>query len=189
MRDPLARLLDLAAPQHGLFTLVQASEVDVVDAQVRQMAARGVLERRSAGVYRITTMPFDAYTESMEAVLWAKGRAVIAAESALFLWDLADVNPRKVHLISPPGYRPRRAGGEFYQVRHATLDGNEVDEVQGVPLVTSAVAIRQSIDAWVPGDMCEQAIGRGQARELIGAETAARLSVRLYDRSTVKGTA
>ena len=55
MRDPLARLLDLAAPQHGLFTLAQASEVDVVDAQVRQMAARGVLERRSAGVYRITT--------------------------------------------------------------------------------------------------------------------------------------
>ena len=72
MRDPLVRLLGVAAPQHGLFTLVQASEVDVVDAQVRQMAARGVLERRSVGVYRITTIPFDAYTEFMEAVLWAK---------------------------------------------------------------------------------------------------------------------
>ena len=113
-----------------------------------------------------------------------QGRAVIAAESALFLWDLADVNPRKIHLILPPGYRPRRAGGEFYQIRHATLDGNEIDEIQGVPLVTAAVAIHQSIDAWVPGDMIEQAIRGAQARELIGAQTAARLSVRLYDRST-----
>ena len=46
------------------------------------------VERRAQGVYRIPTFPIDEYTELMEAVLWAKGRGVIAGETAIGLWDL-----------------------------------------------------------------------------------------------------
>ena len=183
MTETLARLLEVAAPQHGLFTLPQAAEVGVGDVYVRKMAARGVVERRAQGVYRIPAIPIDEYTELMEAVLWAKGRGVIVGETALVLWDLADVNPRKIHLAVPPGYRPRRQDGRLYQVRHARLDAEDRDEVHGIPTVTPAVAIRQSIADGVGGDMIEQAIHRAQAREHIGNETAARLRVALYDRN------
>ena len=56
---------------------------------------------------RFSTVPFDEQTELMEAVLWAKGRGLIAGESGLLLWDLADVSPRQIHIAVPPGWRTR----------------------------------------------------------------------------------
>ena len=183
MIDVMAVLIELAAPQHGLFRVDQAADVGVGDVRVRKLAARGVLERRTQGVYRLPTFPIDDHTELMEAVLWAKGRGVIAGETAIGLWELADVNGRKIHLVVPPGYRPKARGGENYKIHHRRLDPGDIDEVQGVPTVTPAIAIRQAIAHGLAGDLVEQAIVRAQARELIGTETAARLRVTLYDRN------
>lgn len=183
MPGAFERLLEVAVGQHGVFTVAQAAMVGVGDDQVRRMAVRGVVERRSQGVYRIVAIPHDQYTELVESVLWAKERALIAGESALQLWDLADVNPRKIHLVVPPEYRPRRAGGELYQVHHVVVPDDDRDVVHGVPVVSPALAIRQSIEWGVGGDMIEQAIRRAQAREHIGQRTAARLLVALDDRS------
>jgi len=183
MNDPLGALLEVAVPQHGLFRVEQAQDVGVDDVRVRKLAARGALERRAQGVYRVVTIPIDAYTELMEAVLWAKGRGVIAGETALALWELADVNPRKIHLVVPPDYNPRGRGGERYQVQRRRLAAADQDEVHGVPTVTPAVAIRQAIAHGLAGDLVEQAVTRAQAGEHIGVETAARLRVALYDRN------
>ena len=183
MGDPMGALLGVAVPQHGLFRVEQALEVGVDDVRVRKLAARGALGRRAQGVYRVVAIPIDAYSEVMEAVLWAKGRGVIAGETALGLWDLADVNPRKIHLVVPPDYNPRGRGGERYRVRRRRLDTADRDDVAGVPTVIPAVAIRQAITEGLAGDLVEQAIGRAQAREYIGTETAARLRVALYDRN------
>ncbi len=120
----------------------------------------------------------------MEAVLWAKGRGVIGGEAALVVWDLADVNPRRITVIVPMTYRPRRQGGELYRVRRMGLTPEEVDEVNAVPVVTPAVAIRQATGDGVPADLVEQAIRRAEARELIGRQTSARLLVALYDRGS-----
>lgn len=184
MANPLANLLEVAAPQRGLFTVSQARTVGVGDVQVRKMAARGALERRAQGVYRIPTVPIDDHTELMEAVLWAKGRGVIAGATALALWDLADVNPRKIDLMVPANYNPRRQDGALYAVRRGHLTDGERDEADGIPTVTPSLAIHQAIAHGVAGDMIEQAIGKAQARDLIGTETAARLRVALYDRNT-----
>ncbi len=179
----LPRLLTVAAEQHGLFTIEQAAKADVRDDQVRRMAARGVLERRAHGVYRIAAVPFNALSEPMEAVLWAKGRALIAGPSALVLWDLADVNPRRIHLAVPRSYRPRRTGGELYQVHQIRLDDQVRDEVRGVPVVSAAVAITQSIEWGVAGDMIEQAVIQALAREHIASGTARRLRQILAERT------
>lgn len=182
MAGVLVRLLEIAADQHGLFTVAEAEAVGVGGDQIRRIAASGVLERRSQGVYRVAAVPFNQYTELMEAVLWAKGRALVAGESALLLWDLADVNPRKIHLAVPPGYRPRRAGGDLYQIHHVRIEDVDRDETNHVPVVSPSLAIRQSIEWGIAGDMIEQSIRRAQAREHIGQRTAARLLVALDDR-------
>ncbi len=184
----LARLVEVAVPQHGLFTVEQASSVSVGDQQVRRLAASGVLERRAQGVYRIVTVPFDEHSELMEAVLWAKGRALIAGESALLLWDLADVNPRKIHLAVAPEYRPRRSDGHLYVVHHVRVADEDRDEAHGVAVVAPALAIRQAIDWGIPGDMIEQAVHRAEAREHIGKQTAERLHAHLYDRARTTKT-
>lgn len=189
MTNALATLLEVAAPQRGFFTVTQARTVGVGDVQIRKMAARGVVERRAQGLYRIPTVPFDDRTELVEAVLWADGRGLIAGETALALRDLADVNPRKIDVMVPSPYNPRRQAGDLYRVRRGRITDADRDEVDGVPTVTTALAIRQAIDDGVAGDMIEQAIHRAQARELIGTETAARLRVALYDRNAGKGVA
>ena len=186
MDRPLARLLGVAAQQHGLFTVGQAAEVGVGDDQVRRMASKGVLERHAQGVYRIAAVPFDASTELMEAVLWTRGLGLIAGESAVAAWEIADVNPRRIHLAIPPGYRPRKAGGDLYELHHELVPDDDRDEIDGVPVVSPALAVRQSIDWGVAGDLIEQAVRRAQARELIGSQTAARLLVRMYDRGTAQ---
>ena len=180
---PLERLITVAVDQHGLFTVEQALGVGVGADQVRRMAAKGVLVRRSQGLYRIASLPFGHYAEFMEAVLWAKGRGVVCGESALLLWELADVNPRKIHLALPSSYRPRRRGGELYVIHTVSLRDQDVDEVRDVPVVAPSVAISEAIDWGVPGDLVAQALHRGFAREYIGASTADRLSEALHRRS------
>lgn len=183
MPSSLARLLEVAAAQHGLFTVAQAAEVGVSSGAVRQMSARGALEHRAHGVYRIPEVPISDRTELMEAVLWANGAGVITGESALLLWDLADVNPRRIHLGVPRGYRPRRAGGDLYQITRIDFAAGERDEVDGVPVAAPATAILHTIGHGTDGDLVAQAIRRAVARELIGELTAARLTVALADRS------
>ena len=183
MAAPTARLLETAATQHGLFTTAQAEAVNVRPEQVRRMVAHGDLEHRAYGVYRIPTVPFDEYTELMEAVLWANGRGTIVGESALLLWDLADVNPRKIHIAVPPPYRPRRKDGDLYRVHQMHLTDADLDETHGVPVVTPALAIRQAIELGVPGDLVRQAIRRATAREYIGEQTASTLLALLQARS------
>jgi predicted transcriptional regulator of viral defense system len=152
------------------------------------MAARGTLEHRAHGVYRIPQVPIDERTELIEAVLWAKGRGVLAGETALALLDLADVNPRRIHLTVPKGYRPRRAGGERYCIHPADPIDGPIDEVDGIPTADAETAIRQATAWGTDGTLVAQAIRRAQARELIGVLTAARLTVELEDRAARKGT-
>jgi predicted transcriptional regulator of viral defense system len=184
----LERLLDISGGQHYLFTVSQARQAGVRSDNLRRLAAQGRVERRCQGVYRIEAAPYDELAGYMEATLWAKQRGVISGPSALALRDLADVNPSRIHLVVPPGYNPRRADRSQYDITRTALAAEELDEVDDIPTVSTAVAIRQSIDANVPGDLIEQAIIRALARELIGNTTAARLRVQMYDRNTLQHT-
>ncbi len=169
-----------------MFLVGQAAEVGVPDGLVREMASRGLLERLAQGLYRISSMPIGEHTAYMEAVLWTLGRGVIVGDSALALWELADVNPRKIRVQVPRGYAPRKRDGERYTVTTGQLDADDVDEIDGIPVAVPRVAIRQAIEQGVGADLIEQAITQAQARELIGRETTARLRVDLYDRSKKK---
>lgn len=187
MSDVFEALIELAVPQHGLFLVSQAQDLGVTPVQVRKLAVRGVLQRRSQGVYRVVSIPMTEQAEFMEAVLWAKNRAVIVGESALLLWDLADVNPRKIHLGLMGGYRPRRLGGELYQLVAVNVSPADLDEVAGVPTVSPSLAIEQATKRGTSGDFVTQAIERARARELIGKDTEVRLQEELVERNTKLG--
>ena len=79
-------------------------------------------------------MPIGEHTAYMEAVLWTLGRGVIVGDSALALWELADVNPRKIRVQVPRGYAPRKRDGERYTVTTGQLDADDVDEIDGIPV-------------------------------------------------------
>ncbi len=180
------RLLGPAGEQHGFVRTGDAQAVGVDPAMLRKLAAEGRLEHRGWGLYRLATMPATANDEYHEAVLWLKQPGVIAGEAALALWELADVNPRRIEVIVPRTYNPRRAGGQRYKFVRRTLAANEIDEVDNIPVVAPRVAIRDAIRAGLAGHLVEQAITTARRRELIDPITEARLRVDLADRGQSK---
>ncbi len=176
------QLTALALDQHGYFSLAQAVEHEVSDAYVRKLAASGRLERCARGVYRIAAAPYTPMSEYMEAILWTRERGVIAGISALELWDLADVNPTVIHITVPADQRIRRSDANKYRIHHRTLNPDDLDHVQNIPVATPAYAIAQAIEDGLDTALVDQAIDNAQARELINKERAARLRVALYDR-------
>lgn len=175
-------LVEIAADQHGLLTIDQARQRGVSPGSVRTLAARDQLERRSQGLYRVRALPFGPDAELMEAVLWTGGRGVIVGESALALWELADANPRRVHLGLPMGNRVRRADADRFFIRHIDDLARDRDVHRGIPTLTPRRALEDFILSGLSADLALQGIETGRRRGLIGERSVADLRVRLDSR-------
>lgn len=179
----LERLIRWAAEQHGFVRTADAVKMKVNPAAMRKLAAAGRLEHRGWGLYRVTAFPSTQHDEFHEAVLWANGIGVVGGEAALALWDLADVNPRKIEIIVPPNYAPRRQGHERYKTRRRKIADADIETVDNIPVLAVTVAIADAIKAGVAGTLIEQAITNARGRQLIGLVTESRLRVQLADRT------
>jgi predicted transcriptional regulator of viral defense system len=175
-------IIERAAAQHGFVRVSDLDELGISQVYVRQLAAQGRAERRAQGLYRIAALPVTEFDEFQEAVLWAGDNAAIGGESALLLWELADVNPRRIHVVIPPGRRIRRNDIEQYHLRSEKLEADDIDFIHGIPVLRPQVAIRQVIEEGTEGSLIEQAIENASRRDLLTPLAEARLRVTLADR-------
>jgi predicted transcriptional regulator of viral defense system len=171
----LERLLEIAAHQRGFVTTRNAAAAGVDPVQLRKLAQRGRLERCAQGLYRLVAFPHQENDELMRAALWADGRGVISHQSALRLWDLADVNPARVDVTVPAPYRPRRKGGGQYRVWVRPLDPQMIDYVAGIPVVIPERAVIDAAQTGLQRRFVEQAIRTARERKLFGRETEIRI--------------
>lgn len=175
--DRFAELAELAADQYGLFTLQDARSVGYEPNTVAQMARRGRLERLSQGVYRIAFLPAGALGSYMEAALWPVGvRGVLSHDTALDLWDVSDVNPSKVHITVPRAHRPQRQVPKGYVIHRGDLPEDEIAAIEGIPVVTLALAVEQCAAEHLAPDLLEQAVRTGRAHGLLATEQAESLT-------------
>jgi predicted transcriptional regulator of viral defense system len=114
-------LMEVAVDNGGYVTPALVAQLGVPAVELRKMVSRGTLESAAHGVYRVPSLPTDRHDALILARLWATGRGVISHDSALFVHQLCDINPTKVHLTIPTSYRISRAGGERYEIHHADL--------------------------------------------------------------------
>lgn len=163
----LQRLLEISADQHGFVTTDDLRRAGLDPAQLRLLYRRGQIERRAQGVYFVPQFGIDEKTEYQEAVLWAKGRGVIAAESALALWELADVNPRRIDVVVPPEYNPRGQGREKYRVVRRPLPTSDITLMEGIPVTTPRRSILDALHRGVDRDRLRQAVQTAVDRGLI----------------------
>lgn len=163
-------LLEAANGQYGYVTADDARAEGVDPAFLRVMAHRGLLERTARGVYRFPIVPATALDQYMEAVLWPRTKAVLSHETALDLHDLCDVNPARIHITVPAGYRLRRNAPPMYQLHERDLDDNDVAMHEGIPIVTVYRAIVDGIEANMGGHLIDQAVKTARARGLIAPQ-------------------
>ncbi len=176
------RMIERASEQNGFFRTADAKAIGVPPVYLRKLAQTGKLQHRGWGLYRVRAIPPTPKDEYQEALLWAGGEAAIGGEAALALWELADVNPRAVEVVIPPGGRVRKNSKVKVRLIHDRLAPGDIDWVDNIRVVTPAKAIAQTIARGLDGSLIEQAINNGRARQLFTPLTEARLRVRLADR-------
>lgn len=177
-----AQLWDVALDQYGFVTTEDARRLGINVVELGKLAFRKQLGRVAYGIYRFEQLPATQFDPYMLATLWTGGRGVLSHDTALELYELSDINPAKIHLTVPEGYRPRRQGGEIYEVHHETLDQTQVRRFKGIPTVTPATAIDQAIRSGVPSHLVNQALATARDRGLVTKAEQADLSRRLQDR-------
>lgn len=177
-----AQLWEVALDQYGYVTSGDARRLGINVVELGKLSHRGQLERVGYGIYRFAQLPVTALHEYMLATLWAGGRGVLSHDTALDLYELSDINPAKVHLTVPNGYRPRRGDGDLYTVHHEMLDSGQIRRFEGIPIVTPPTAIDQAIGSAVPAHLVRQALETARGRGLVTAAEHADLASGLDER-------
>lgn len=183
------QLYSTTESQGGYFTAGQALEAGMDRSTLRHHARPGGrYERVGRGVYRLRQFP----TSPLEHVVaaWLPLRpagGVVSHESALELYDLADVIPDAVHISVPRsqrGQRPR-AGVRLHTLARPLTD-DEVREVSGMETTSPEQTIVDCIDGGTQPEQVELAIRQALQRALTTprrlVEAAAARSNRMRDR-------
>jgi predicted transcriptional regulator of viral defense system len=163
------QLYAIAESQAGYFTAAQAIEAGMDRSTLGHHARPGGRYLRvGRGLYRLRHFPSSAHEHVVSAWLALRGAgAVVSHDSALELYDLADVIPDVVHLSvsrSQRGQRPR-AGVRL----HTLVRPLEPDETRPFAGVVATSPERTLLDCAAGGTAPEQvelAIRQALARTL-----------------------
>lgn len=131
--DLRRRLIDIAAAQSGYFTAGQAREAGYSYCAQRYHVNRGNWQQVDRALFRLPEWPAGPNEHLVRWALWSKGRAVVSHETALAVHDLGDVNPARIHLTVPPGFRQQTHG---VIVHRGELPLGDVWEQEGYRITT-----------------------------------------------------
>ena len=98
-------LYRLAAGQAGFFTAAQALDLGYSYQAQKHHIDHGNWARVDRGIFRIPEWPPSLNDSFVRWVLWSKHRAVVSHDSAAVVHNLGLLNPAKVHLTVPQGFR------------------------------------------------------------------------------------
>lgn len=158
-------LWQIAADRHGIVTTEQASDWGVPAVEVRKLAARGALTRVGRGVYRHNGVPGDAWT-GLAATLASVGPdAFLEGDTVLAMFDLALVNPPKIHVGT---LRRHRGAVPPHTVVAARphMAPEDLTEYEGLRSITVRRALLDAVPI-ILSDRMQDAVVKAQRRELI----------------------
>ncbi|MFF3066280.1 type IV toxin-antitoxin system AbiEi family antitoxin domain-containing protein [Oerskovia sp. NPDC057915] len=179
------RLLEEAFDRHGFIRRADALREGHSPHALKQLVARGYLEKVAHGVYRVNVVPVSEYDDLHLAVLWTGvDKAALSHETALALYGLGDVNPDRIHVTVPRRHRIRRAGADGIEVHHQDLDPRHIGWFEQIPTVRPATGIAQCIETGTPTYLLRQALTTARKTGRITASESADLQRKLTNRDT-----
>jgi predicted transcriptional regulator of viral defense system len=167
------QLFAIAEGQDGYFTMAQALEAGFARSTHSYHVKAGNWIREHRGIYRLKRYPVSAAGQLVLWSLWSRDRSgvpqgVYSHETALALRDLSDVNPAKLHMTVPPGFRRNSGTPEVLVLHKGRLSPAEVTRERGYALTRPMRAI---LDCAAEGDadrdLLRQALEQGLRRGLI----------------------
>jgi predicted transcriptional regulator of viral defense system len=166
-------LFDTASLQDGFFTAMQAKAAGYDTNSQTYHVKAGNWRREGRGIYRLTNYPLTDRPDLSLWFLWSRDRkdkplGVFSHETALSLYELSDVNPARIHMTVPPGFRRRCPIPRILVLHVGSLSPTELSQVGWVS-VTSP--IRTLVDVVTQGtlsrDLLEQAVKEASDKGMV----------------------
>ena len=167
------QLFAIAEGQDGYFTMAQALEAGFARSTHSYHVKAGNWIREHRGIYRLKRYPVSEAGQLVLWSLWSRDRSgvpqgVYSHETALAMRDLSDVNPAKLHMTVPPGFRRNGETPGVLVLHKARLSPADVIRERGYALTRPMRAI---LDCAANGDadrdLLQQALEQGLLRGLI----------------------
>lgn len=174
------RLLEIAGPQQGLFTTRQAIEAGYSAKNHAYHLLSGSWRRLRRGIYFLTDYPATDDPGLVLWTLWSRNRfgrpqGVFSHETALGLHGLSDLNPAKMHMTVPRGFRRNNGTPKVLVLHRAGLKEEEVEDARGYRLTRPLKTILDLAQAaTVPPDILFQSLAQGLRQGLITLPEARR---------------
>jgi predicted transcriptional regulator of viral defense system len=167
-RPDHSKLFELATEQAGYFTSGQARRWGFTWDLLSYHAQKGNFQRVRRGLYRMARFPSSPYEEVVAAWLgFDPKKTVVSHETALQLFDLADVVPAKIHLTAPRSHRSRKSpAGVRVHTALRSPGRNDIVIRHGVRATTPARSIADSAAYGTAPEQIARAVREALSRGL-----------------------
>lgn len=166
-RNNSERLFLTAATQGGFFTAMQAKEAGYADSAHSYHVRTGNWVREWRGVYRLARYPLrDDWQLSLWGI-WSMNRkcevqGVYSHETALSIYDISDVNPDRLHMTVPRGFRRHSKNPPGLKLHFSKIGPGEYEEHEGYKVTKPFRTIADLVRAGtVQDDFIIQAVDQG----------------------------
>lgn len=178
-KDTHEALVAIASQQGGYFTAHQALLAGYAYPRHHYHVQSGNWERVARGIFRLRDYPLPEREDLIVLSLMShdhsgQPQAVFSHETALALHDLSDVNPARLHLTVPPGFRRQLPAGIV--IHRGTVPSEDWEERDGYRVTTSLRTLTDIASSPVSWPYLEPAVrdalrrGMVRRRQLLDAD-------------------
>jgi predicted transcriptional regulator of viral defense system len=164
-------LFQIASAQGGYFTALQAKRAGFSDKNHPYHVRAGNWIREWRGIYRLARFPHQDDAQYSLWGVWSLNRkgtpqGVYSHETALSLFELSDLQPEKLHMTVPRGYRRHSEIPKVLHLHHANIEVSECEERSGYRVTKPFRTIRDIVRAGIVSpefikQAVEQALDKG----------------------------
>jgi predicted transcriptional regulator of viral defense system len=158
----------LALERGGYFRREDAHAYGITDRLLSYHTNTGRFERVLPAVFRIARAPISQLDELFLAWVWSRYLGAISHESALSLFGLSDLLPRRIQVTVPPGESRRSSRFTIYR---SELKEDEATMYEGVRATTPARSIADAAAAGADPEQIQKAVREGIQRGLFLPDT------------------
>jgi predicted transcriptional regulator of viral defense system len=162
-------LFQRATDRQGVFTLKDALQAGYSQPLVHHFVQTGRFQRIGRGVYRIAEYPHSEDSRLAELSTILGPEAVLSHESALALYPVSDVAPRRYHFTVPRSQRYIRPPASAVLIHTAStpLDPRDIVRRHGFTVTSLARSIVDSARIGTAPEQIQAAVRAGLARGLV----------------------
>jgi len=192
-REAARRLFEFAEQQQGFFTAKQARAAGFAENTHPYHVTAGNWIREHRGIYRLALFPATDRPDLVLWALWSRNRneeveGVYSHHTALSLYDLSDLNPAKLHMTVPTGFRRNSDIPGILVLHYFDLPATDVQTAQGFKFTRPLRTILDLIEVGtVERNFIRQALRQAVDRGLITRQQIRNAQMSGPARKTVEG--